>query len=103
MSCKAVVCIEIGTAGSGMSYALTRLPEDILTEQNWPLERGNFKAKTNILITRAGKVIAFGEDALQRFLEQEDGMQQKGQELPLFFRNFKLALYGETGCVCVCV
>jgi hypothetical protein len=84
-----VVCIDLGTSQSGIAWALRKRPSEIICEQISVSSR-IFKTPTALLLNASDQsVIAFGDNAIQQWLEADEEEAKRY----LFFRHFKMSLY----------
>lgn len=69
-----VVCVEIGTSGSGLSYALpssssSSSSKQIYVEQQWRYAMGNQKTRSCILLDDKDRLVSFGYEAIYKYNE----------------------------------
>ena len=82
-----VAAIDFGTSRCGLSYCLQRDPTNCIVVGDWPEEKGMQKAKTALQMDRDGKMIAFGQQAINSFL---GGDMSEGNT---YLSMFKMKLY----------
>ena len=83
-----VVCIDLGTSQSGIAWALRKRPSEIICEQISVSSR-IFKTPTALLLNSDQSLLAFGDAAIQQWLEADEDEAKRY----LFFRHFKMSLY----------
>eukprot|EP01083_Nonionella_stella_P285654 972426_1 len=116
---KVIVAIDFGTHGTALGYALVGDDEKdhkIHTAQDW-CKNPDHKNKTDILLTSQGKFLAFGDKALQIYMQtdedddsdedgdddddddddddsdDEDKKREKMRIKPMLFESIKMAFY----------
>eukprot|EP01083_Nonionella_stella_P283083 963415_1 len=110
---KVIVAIDFGTHGTGLGFAVLNNDEkkegEIYIEQDWCSCVDN-KNKTDILLKANGNFKAFGEAALELYMNQgdetdsdensdtdsdSDEKENKFKTKDMLFESFKMALYEE--------
>lgn len=103
---KVIVAIDFGTHGTGIGYAIIdqdqKEPETYI-EQDW-CQNADKKNKTDILLSPNGQFLAFGEKALEQYMNladefdgnsssNDDDIGPDAPSKPMLFESFKMALY----------
>ncbi|ETO05692.1 hypothetical protein RFI_31704, partial [Reticulomyxa filosa] len=85
---KAFAGIDFGTDGTGFAYSIS--DGKVYIEQKWERHLlAEVKNKTNILLDKNGKFVAFGQEATDKYISTSDRSLE-------FYERFKMALYDKT-------
>ncbi|ETO08745.1 hypothetical protein RFI_28642, partial [Reticulomyxa filosa] len=85
---KAFVGIDFGTDGTAFAYGFSG--GKVYIGQKWPGQLlAELKNKTNILLDKDGRFVAFGQEAADKYTSNTDRSLE-------FYENFTMALYGQT-------
>lgn len=104
---QVIVGIDFGTDGSGMSYAVKGSRDVHIHNLNSNDRHHDAKTKTNILLNYNGSFIAFGHEATEKYILQDDDSDSDSDDTDndsdnshnsqknewLLFEKFKMNLY----------
>ena len=91
-SYEVIVGIDFGTTSSGAAYSYRNQKDDVYIVSHWEGGTNSKKIPTAILFDDKQNFVAFGQDAVNKFIDIEEGEKEENY---FYFHRFKMCLYNE--------